>query len=63
MAKMPSKFEWAIPSDLNTYAVREQLKAAGLRYGEGQHCDICWWVADEATWRAEQVAEGCNYLP
>ncbi|WP_454919199.1 hypothetical protein [Xanthobacter sediminis] len=64
MSKLPKKYEWAIPADLNTFKVKEDLKAAGLRYGEGPSGDTCWHAADEATWRkGMQIAMAAGEAP
>jgi hypothetical protein len=59
--EMKMTYDLAIATDLNTYAVRDKLKAIGCRWNKDQ----CAWMAkNEAMWREGMaIAEAAGPAP
>ena len=65
MATLPAKFEYGIPQTLNTFAVKDQLKAIGLRYGQNAETgDTTWFAASEEDFqRAMAIVMAAGAAP
>lgn len=54
-------YTWAVDTRLNTYAVKDRLKAIGCRWNAEQKA---WMARDEAMWRqAMAIAEEAGPAP